>query len=131
MKFKMLAVAAAALSLGLGSSAMAAPAWMQNAEMPPLPGCAKLMWNMFGTGHDLSGIIWFADGTGFGSMVGQSDQKTGEFKLHITPVMGSSAPSGTVTGMVKGGDVHAVIDGGKCANMKVMFKQGAMSATPE
>lgn len=131
MKLKLLAALLMVTSFGIASTAMAAPAWMGDAQLPAPQGCAPLQWNLANIDGRLHGIIWFTDGAGFGSAIGTADPNTGAFTITITPVLGSSAPSGVMTGTVDNGEVHVQFHGGKCADFKAVFKEGSHHATPE
>ncbi len=131
MKYRVLAAVVATASLGMASAAMAEQGGMAEVMLPAPEGCAPMQWNIANVDGRLHGIVWYTDGQGFGSAIGNADPKTGAFTLTITPVLGSMAPQGEITGTVVNGDMHLHFHGGKCADLKAVVKQGTHKAIPE
>ncbi len=131
VKYAIIAAAMAAASLGMVSAAKADQGGMGEMSLPAPEGCAPMQWNISNVNGELHGIIWYTDGQGFGSAIGETDPATGAFTVRVTPVFGSMAPQGEITGRVENGNVHVRFHGGKCADMKAVFKLGTHKATPE
>ena len=133
MKHRLFATLTVVASLGLATTAMAeqGQGGIAEMELPAPEGCAPMQWNLANVDGRLHGIVWYTDGQGFGSAISNADPKTGAFSITITPVFGSMAPQGEITGRVENGDIHLHFHGGKCADMKAVVKQGTHKAIPE
>ena len=93
-------------------------------ETKPSPGCPAVVLHLVRENETVSGVVFFKDGSGLSSVMGQTNGRA--FNWTLTPVRGDG-PKGQVSGQVTSeGALSAHLEGTNCTlNTVVPVYQGA------